>query len=514
MVAKFLEAVREFNPEYWVMENVPNIERTLRKAWLLDRKHIRKSEVEEYLLSKQVERLDCRRYGVPQKRTRLFSGKFILPDKSTEPPLTLGEIIESFPYPEPMREERPEGAMTDPVYGFRIPYSRLRDHFMESRLDDQHVRISRREKRFHNWAGEMKFPDRLDAPSRTICATSVKSGRQAIVIRDPRRPSSYRTPTIRECATLQGFPLTYQFWGSTLTKKQTLVGNAVPPPVARSIATAILKDMRKRPRPSPLLFAPRELAGEARNGHNRIAHRFGLGRTFDYKMPGTPASCRVDFDNQGRSPLKHPCGTGTHLCEWRAVLYLEYAKHYVAWPLSFELAMKIAMKVFDSTLDPESHKATLERVIRQVTTMFAGQIPDASSLQATWANRLDLSHGPDWVLEEVDRICRQVAGEPKGSSIVSADEFARFFEGIEPDSHGDDYDFDSGKWRQEPVNMYTMCSAVAVSAASILTNKGVEWLRNNWGRHYNDLTIGAFGPFPERLREVVDADFFAPWALA
>jgi DNA (cytosine-5)-methyltransferase 1 len=514
LVAKFLEAVKHLGPRYWIMENVPNIERTLREAWLVDRKHIRKKDVTEYLLSRRVSRFDCSRYGVPQKRTRLFSGEFPAPVESQLGAMTLSEVVEAFPYPEPRKGAGPEGVMTDPLYGISIPYSDLRDHFMDSSMDDQHVRISRREKEDHNWAGKMSFPDDLQSPSRTICATSVKSGRQAIVIRDPRKARPYRTPTIRECATLQGFPVSYQFWGSTLTQKQTMIGNAVPPPMARSLAIAILDDMGRMAPHKPQLSTPRALAPEASNGHNRLAFRFPLHRTYRHKVPGTIASCRVDFDNQGNAPLKHPCGAGGHLREWRAMIYLGYAKEYASWPLSLELAERMASTVFDSTLDSHFQEDVLSRTIREAARTFAGKIPDASSLQAIWANRLDDSHGPDWVLETVGSICKASVGEPSEEIGVKAKVFARDLKGVKTASHGDDYDFDSGRWREEPVNLYTVCSAVALAVAATLANEGVEWLRDNWGRHYDDLSVGAVGPFPDRLRDVVDADLLRAKAFA
>ena len=49
-----------------------------------------------------------------------------------------------------------------------------------------------------------------------------------------------RTLTLRECASVQGFPLSYQFWGDSVSQKDFLVGNAVSPPVARALANAIL----------------------------------------------------------------------------------------------------------------------------------------------------------------------------------------------------------------------------------------------------------------------------------
>src|SRR5699024_7519700 len=56
----------------------------------------------------------------------------------------------------------------------------------------------------------------------------------------------YRLPTIREAASIMGFPITYQFKGSEHTKWK-LIGNAVCPPVSRVIALNVLKFLNIKP---------------------------------------------------------------------------------------------------------------------------------------------------------------------------------------------------------------------------------------------------------------------------
>lgn len=54
----------------------------------------------------------------------------------------------------------------------------------------------------------------------------------------PVHPSEHRSISVREAATITGFPLTYKFFGSH-TKRCEQVGNAVPPPLSKAIARAI-----------------------------------------------------------------------------------------------------------------------------------------------------------------------------------------------------------------------------------------------------------------------------------
>ncbi|MER9680372.1 DNA cytosine methyltransferase [Mesorhizobium sp. M0184] len=57
-------------------------------------------------------------------------------------------------------------------------------------------------------------------------------------------PAQDRTISVREAARLQGFPDSFRFAGEHLSKQYSQVGNAVPPPVAQAIATAVLAHVR------------------------------------------------------------------------------------------------------------------------------------------------------------------------------------------------------------------------------------------------------------------------------
>ncbi len=55
----------------------------------------------------------------------------------------------------------------------------------------------------------------------------------------PIHPKEHRSITVREAATITGFPLKYKFFGSH-TKRCEEVGNAVPPPLSRAIAKQVV----------------------------------------------------------------------------------------------------------------------------------------------------------------------------------------------------------------------------------------------------------------------------------
>jgi DNA (cytosine-5)-methyltransferase 1 len=53
--------------------------------------------------------------------------------------------------------------------------------------------------------------------------------------------NQYRRATVRECASIQTFPITFQFAGNTIASRYKQAGNAVPPILTFQIAQEILK---------------------------------------------------------------------------------------------------------------------------------------------------------------------------------------------------------------------------------------------------------------------------------
>ena len=60
----------------------------------------------------------------------------------------------------------------------------------------------------------------------------------------PLHPLEHRSISVREAATITGFPTNYKFFGSH-TKRCEQVGNAVPPPLANAIAREIKNFLEK-----------------------------------------------------------------------------------------------------------------------------------------------------------------------------------------------------------------------------------------------------------------------------
>ncbi len=82
----------------------------------------------------------------------------------------------------------------------------------------------------HTFNGKYRR-QRLDSPARTV---DTRFGDHRLFL----HPTEHRAFTVREAARIQGFPDDFIFSGTT-TQQYRMIGNAVPPPVARSVAELI-----------------------------------------------------------------------------------------------------------------------------------------------------------------------------------------------------------------------------------------------------------------------------------
>jgi DNA (cytosine-5)-methyltransferase 1 len=101
--------------------------------------------------------------------------------------------------------------------------------------------------------GFTAFEANLDKPSNTIVARYYKDGKECLIPQEGKNP---RLLTPRECARLQGFPDSFKPH-PTRSAAYKQFGNAVPVPVVRLVAKAMLSkvqeiDSRDCKRPLPL----------------------------------------------------------------------------------------------------------------------------------------------------------------------------------------------------------------------------------------------------------------------
>ncbi len=214
----FLAVVAHIQPKFWVMENVPRV------AKIVETEVSNGGELEEFAhLIESILVIDFSEFGLPQRRKRSIIGRFpeelLLSYRARTPSLTLRDIITSFG----------TKYYKDLMYGTCMPLDELTDHIIENPLTDEEVRLNEEAKAHHPVYNGMRFPDDSNRPARTLTATCTKVSRESIVIADKRRAGNFRRLTIRERASLQGFPGTFGFFAPSYTSKIQMIGNALPP---------------------------------------------------------------------------------------------------------------------------------------------------------------------------------------------------------------------------------------------------------------------------------------------
>ena len=249
----------------WYMENVANSRNYLADYYTFNdlglgqwaKKNKLSPNKKAIILKDNQPLINSADYGSFQARKRAISGeiickeKLIIPkptnsdDKESSLPKwkTLGDLLNNFPSPILSCSEE---LIQDPIYNpIIIKLSELTDHFYDSGLYKSEWRQSREHKINHYCMGKMAFPENKDKPSRTITATKSGTSREALIYKSEysrKGNGEYRSPTVREAASIMGFPFTYQFLGSP-NNKWRLVGNAVCPSVSRAFATELLSQL-------------------------------------------------------------------------------------------------------------------------------------------------------------------------------------------------------------------------------------------------------------------------------
>lgn len=277
----FLRFVDQLRPKFFVMENVTGI-RSLRLKSGRPAEHIIVESAQDVGYNVQVLQLNAADYGVPQSRTRVFFvglrsdipfvGARLQPSSthrgsrlvtawdaiSDLPEIQSGEDGDGLPYRNRAANEYQvwarEGSTGVTNHTAMRHTKRLIERFVVIQagqsVDD--VPAEHAQRRRGN-------PDEISGKSFGQNNMRVYADRPA-----PTVPASFqsnfihpflnRNFTAREGARLQSFPDRYEFWGrrTTMSWEKNLsqyqqIGNAVPPLLARAVATAISDYLRDPP---------------------------------------------------------------------------------------------------------------------------------------------------------------------------------------------------------------------------------------------------------------------------
>jgi DNA (cytosine-5)-methyltransferase 1 len=234
LVAEVWRFARAFQPRMVMLENVPGLARDARLVRL-----IRQLRAIGYSAKTYV--LDAAAFGVPQRRRRLIvvavlSGRQTLPDSLVDvlPAWfkgaglkTAGEALALSSRVDPERDplHRPRTSSEEvtrrlralPVGGTRFDLPREHRLGCHSKLDRRNATASYGRVRAEGLA-----------PTMTTRCTTPACGQFV-------HPSEPRALTLREAATIQTFPLTYEFRGG-VGQVERQIGNAVPVRMAHGLA--------------------------------------------------------------------------------------------------------------------------------------------------------------------------------------------------------------------------------------------------------------------------------------
>lgn len=390
-IVRFLRIVDYLKPRVWAMENVPRV------AKIIEAELAEGGLLEEFAhLSCITHTVDMAEYGLPQRRKRCIAGNFDIglleAQRGSAPATTLGEVIGA------LAADR----VIDPLFGLTIPQTELTEHVKEADLSVEEVRINRASKTTHTVYNAMPFPDRLDRTVRTITATCTRVSRESIVISVEGDAGRFRRLTLRERASLQGFPVTFQFYGANHGQKLRMIGNAVPPAftylMGHVLQGHVLADVAplrvaaaglRRPAPTPIVTPP-----------DRVGGTYPKSRTFRFAVPSLQLKSGVRFEL--RNDTTHDP------ISWKMAFYFGTSKSILA--VNLDTALKKAL-VADMSAGLCSAVAEGLNTIAQFVANA-----DVAGMQTVWTHRGPGGMRPFMLLDEIDEVGALVgkAIEPHG----------------------------------------------------------------------------------------------------
>jgi len=245
LLHEFHRFVKYYNPGYIVVENVPGIMNRTKESGL--DKFVNELKNQGYAVHYKVVNLN--NYGVPETRKRFslianrVTKKEIFPIADNSCPLVsdfLGEKNGFHKIPAGHKDKTEFMHTAAGLSDINIKRLKLtpKDGGSRHSWADTDMQINA----YKNKKGNISFNDTYgrmswDKPAPTITTKffSISNGRFA-------HPEENRAISIREGATLQTFPKTYKFIGSSVATIARMIGNAVPPLYAKQIGKVIIKN--------------------------------------------------------------------------------------------------------------------------------------------------------------------------------------------------------------------------------------------------------------------------------
>ncbi|MEC4983562.1 MAG: DNA cytosine methyltransferase [Oscillatoria sp. PMC 1068.18] len=264
LVFAFCRLVKELQPRYFVIENVPGLNQGKHRQILRRLKHDLKDA--GYKIREPVQILNAADFGVPQKRKRLFllgwrykENALFYPETEPKERVSVRDAIADLPN----LDDLPQLLHTDEIeFRYKRNLSNyvkiLRelipdpDNFAHRRIWKRSLLTSSRRtqhqtqsrERFHlTQPGELEPISRLRKLDWNKCSHTLRAGtgieRGSFTSARPLHPEGDRVISVREAARLHSFPDWFRLH-ATKWHGFRQVGNAVPPLLARALGAKII----------------------------------------------------------------------------------------------------------------------------------------------------------------------------------------------------------------------------------------------------------------------------------
>lgn len=245
LLHEFHRFIKYYNPGYVVVENVPGILNRHKESGL--DKFVNNLKKQGYTVHYEVVSLN--NYGVPETRKRFslianrITNKKIFPKPNNSCPSVKDFIGEKNGFPKVPAGHKDNTVFMHTSAGLNeenIKRLKLtpknggtRHAWANTNLQIDAYKDDKKNVSFSDTYGRMSW----DKPAPTITTKffSISNGRFA-------HPEENRAISLREGATLQTFPKTYKFIGSSVSSIARMIGNAVPPLYAKQIGKIIIKN--------------------------------------------------------------------------------------------------------------------------------------------------------------------------------------------------------------------------------------------------------------------------------
>ena len=250
LLNNFGRFVVRIQPELVTMENVPELAERGKEVFA---SFVNTLERLDYEVDWKI--VKCEEYGVPQFRRRLVllasrlgelkvpEGKFLNESKWKTVRKTIGSLPELKSGEEYEGDRLHVAAKLSDLNLKRIKATKRdggnRRDWPEELVLECHKKESG--ERYHSIYGRMWWDK--PSPTMTTLCTGIGNGRFG-------HPEQHRSITLREAALLQSFPRSYEFWPKDVKLNRgavsRMIGNAVPPKLAKALGKAILDHVNER----------------------------------------------------------------------------------------------------------------------------------------------------------------------------------------------------------------------------------------------------------------------------